>query len=107
MDGRHWLGHYGSMAVILVLGLFTGFFAVPLQVFMQKAPPEGKKGRMIAVMNQANWIGIVLNGVVYSVIAKLIEARDWPRCSAFVFIAAIMLPIVLFYHPKNEALSEE
>lgn len=101
-ESRQWLGFYGSLATILVLGVFTGFFAVPLQVFMQKAPPEGKKGRMIAVMNQANWVGIVLNGVVYSGIAALIEAREWPRCTAFFFIAAMMSPIVLFYHPKNE-----
>jgi MFS family permease len=101
-ESRQWLGYYGSMATLLALGVFTGFFAVPLQVFMQKAPPEGKKGRMIAVMNQANWVGIVLNGVVYSLIAKLIEARNWPRCTAFIFIAAMMLPIVLFYHPKDE-----
>jgi acyl-[acyl-carrier-protein]-phospholipid O-acyltransferase/long-chain-fatty-acid--[acyl-carrier-protein] ligase len=101
-ESRQWLGYYGSMTAVTLLGVFTGFFAVPLQVFMQKSPPEGKKGRMIAVMNQANWIGIVLNGVVYSGIAKLIEAREWPRCIAFAFIAAIMLPIVLFYRPKDE-----
>jgi acyl-[acyl-carrier-protein]-phospholipid O-acyltransferase/long-chain-fatty-acid--[acyl-carrier-protein] ligase len=101
-ESEQWLGYYGSLATVLFLGVFTGFFAVPLQVFMQKSPPEGKKGRMIAVMNQANWIGIVLNGVLYSGIAKLIESKDWPRCSAFIFIAALMLPIVLFYHPKND-----
>jgi acyl-[acyl-carrier-protein]-phospholipid O-acyltransferase/long-chain-fatty-acid--[acyl-carrier-protein] ligase len=105
-ESRQWLGYYGSMGTLLLLGMFTGFFAVPLQVYMQKAPPEGKKGRMIAVMNQANWVGIVLNGVVYSLIAKLIEARHWPRCTAFLFIAVMMLPIVLFYHPKDEVLSE-
>ncbi|MCC6492288.1 MAG: MFS transporter [Pirellulales bacterium] len=105
-ESRQWLGFYGSLATILALGVFTGFFAVPLQVFMQKAPPEGKKGRMIAVMNQANWVGIVLNGVVYSGIAALIEAQRWPRCTAFMFIAAIMLPIAVFYHPKSEALGD-
>lgn len=105
-ESQQWIGYYGAMGTLLLLGVFTGFFAVPLQVFMQKKPPEGKKGRMIAVMNQANWVGIVLNGVVYSFIAKLIEARNWPRCTAFIFIAAMMLPIVLFYHPKNEILSD-
>lgn len=105
-ESRQWIGYIGSMGTLLMLGAFTGLFIVPLQVFMQEAPPEGKKGRMIAVMNQANWVGVVLNGVVYSGIARLIEARGWPRCTAFVFIAAIMLPIVLFYHPKSEKLPD-
>ena len=105
-ESRQWVGFYGSLGTLLLLGTFTGFFAVPLQVFMQSRPPDDKKGRMIAVMNQANWIGIVLNGILYSWIARLIEARGWPRCTAFVFIAAMMLPIALFYHPKNEVLSE-
>jgi hypothetical protein len=75
-------------------------------VFMQKAPPEGKKGRMIAVMNQANWIGIFIGGFLYDGLASLIEARNWPRCTMFFFIAMLMLPIALFYHPKNEVQSE-
>jgi MFS family permease len=106
-ESQQWIGYFGAMATLLFLGVFTGFFAVPLQVFMQKAPPEGQKGRMIAVMNQANWVGIVLNGIIYGWIARLIEARNWPRCTAFLFIAAIMLPIVLFYHPKNETAPAE
>ncbi|WP_428305354.1 MFS transporter [Lacipirellula sp.] len=102
-ESRQWIGYYGGLATLLFLGISTGCFAVPLQVFMQQAPPEGKKGRMIAVMNQANWVGIVLNGVIYGWIASLIEANGWPRCTAFLFIAALMLPIVLFYHPKADA----
>jgi acyl-[acyl-carrier-protein]-phospholipid O-acyltransferase/long-chain-fatty-acid--[acyl-carrier-protein] ligase len=105
-ESRQWIGYFGSLATLLMLGTFTGFFAVPLQVFMQSRPPDDKKGRMIAVMNQANWVGIVLNGILYSAIAKVIEAREWPRCTAFVAIAAMMLPIALFYHPKNEELTE-
>ena len=36
-------------------------YAIPLQVFMQSRPPEGRKGRMIAVMNQANFVAIMLS----------------------------------------------
>ena len=92
--------------MLLFLGAFTGLFAVPLQVFMQTRPPDDKKGRMIAVMNQANWIGIAISGVLYNAIAAIIATFDWPRSITFLFIAALMLPVALFYHPKNEILSD-
>jgi len=102
-----WLGFWGSLSTLLLLGVCTGFFAVPLQVFLQSRPPEDKKGRMIAVMNQANWIGVLLSSFFYWAFSKLIENQDWPRSMMFLFIGALMLPIALFYHPKSEALSSE
>jgi hypothetical protein len=56
---------------------------------------------MIAVMNQANWIGILLAAGIYWALTKLIEWQDWPRCLVFLFIAVFMLPIALFYHPTE------
>jgi acyl-[acyl-carrier-protein]-phospholipid O-acyltransferase/long-chain-fatty-acid--[acyl-carrier-protein] ligase len=105
-ESTQWLGFWASMPTFLVMGAFTGLFAVPLQVFMQSRPPADKKGRMIAVMNQFNWIGILLAVAVYWALTKLIEWQEWPRSIVFLFIALFMLPIALFYHPKNEALSE-
>jgi predicted MFS family arabinose efflux permease len=106
-ESTQWLGYMASMPTMLVLGAFTGLFAVPLQVFMQARPPKEKKGRMIAVMNQANWVGIIIASGLYWALTKLIEWQDWPRSIMFLFIALLMLPIALFYHPKNEALSED
>ncbi|MCA9261309.1 MAG: MFS transporter, partial [Planctomycetales bacterium] len=105
-EARQWLGYYGTMVTLIVLGVFTGMFAVPLQVFMQARPPENMKGRMIAVMNLANWIGIVLSSVLYGALAGLIETQGWPRAAMFAFIGAMTLPIALFYHPKNQHLEE-
>lgn len=102
-ESRQWLGFYASLPVMLLLGVFTGLFAVPLQVFMQSRPPKDKKGRMIAVMNQANWIGVLISAGTYWALARLVELRDWPRCVMFLFIAALTLPIALLYHPKHEA----
>jgi acyl-[acyl-carrier-protein]-phospholipid O-acyltransferase/long-chain-fatty-acid--[acyl-carrier-protein] ligase len=101
-ESRQWLGFYASLPVMLLLGLSTGLFAVPLQVFMQSRPPRDKKGRMIAVMNQANWIGVLVSAGLYWALARLIEAQDWARCTMFLFIAAMTLPIAVFYHPKHE-----
>jgi acyl-[acyl-carrier-protein]-phospholipid O-acyltransferase/long-chain-fatty-acid--[acyl-carrier-protein] ligase len=102
-----WLGFWASMPTFLVMGAFTGLFAVPLQVFMQSRPPADKKGRMIAVMNQANWVGILLAVAIYWALTKLIEGQEWPRSITFLFIALLMLPIALFYNPKNELLSDQ
>lgn len=103
-ESTQWLGYRGSLVMLVFTGIFTGFFAVPLQVFMQTRPPDDKKGRMIAVMNQANWVGIAISGVLYNWFSALIETQTWPRSAMFLFVAALMVPVVLFYHPKNEML---
>jgi MFS family permease len=104
-ETRQWLGFYISIPVMLLLGASTGLFAVPLQVFMQSRPPRALKGRMIAVMNQANWIGVLISSGMYWGLSKLIEAMNWPRATMFLFIAAMTFPIVLFYHPTQESIS--
>ena len=103
-ESTQWLGYWGSLTMLLVVGAFTGMFAVPLQVFMQSRPPSDKKGRMIAVMNQANWIGIAISGLLYDAFKNLVDFQHWPKSVMFLFIAAIMLPVALFYHPKSEQL---
>jgi len=106
-EGPQWLGFWGSLPALLVLGISTGIFAVPLQVFLQSKPPNDKKGRMIAVMNQANWIGVLISAGLYQALAWLIESQQWPRSLMFLFIGALMLPVALFYHPRNETLGQQ
>jgi hypothetical protein len=60
---------------------------------------------MIAVMNQANWIGILISSGLYQLLAMLIERREWPRNTMFLFVALLTLPVAALYHPKNEHLS--
>ncbi len=105
-ESTQWLGFWGSLPTLLFLGISTGLFAVPLQVFLQSKPPNDKKGRMIAVMNQANWIGVLLSAALYQGLAMLIERQQWSRSVMFLFIGALMLPVALFYHPRNETLGK-
>jgi acyl-[acyl-carrier-protein]-phospholipid O-acyltransferase/long-chain-fatty-acid--[acyl-carrier-protein] ligase len=105
-ESAQWLGFIGSLPTLLALGAFTGLFAVPLQVFMQCRPPDDKKGRMIAVMNQANWVGVLISAGLYAALAWLLEVCHWPRSLMFLFIALLMLPVAILYHPKNERLAE-
>ena len=99
--GEHWLGQWPTAAVLMLLGMFAGFFAIPLQVFIQARPPEGQKGRLIAVMNQANFIAIVLSGPAYRLMDRIVENQAWPRCVVFAMIALVMAPVALFYRPRN------
>jgi len=57
---RHLLGYPGSVPALIVLGLFTGIFIVPIQVALQSLPPKQEKGRMIGLMNQCSWVGDAL-----------------------------------------------
>ncbi|QDU56352.1 MFS transporter [Aeoliella mucimassa] len=104
---HHLLGFAGSIPVLVLLGFFTGMFVVPIQVSLQVLPPPEDKGRMIAVMNQCNFIGIILGGVIFMIVIKVLEAADWPRNLTFVVTALMMLPIALFYRPEERQLSDD
>jgi acyl-[acyl-carrier-protein]-phospholipid O-acyltransferase/long-chain-fatty-acid--[acyl-carrier-protein] ligase len=82
-------------------------FAIPLQVFVQSRPPDDQKGRMIAVMNQANFLAILLSGVVYGLFDSLVVALGWPRSPIFAMMAVLVVPVLLLYHPKFEMNKEE
>lgn len=99
--------------LLTTLGLCGGLFAVPLQVFMQARPPAGQKGRMIGAMNLINWIGILLSAGIYGVCASLFTRPSSTAGGApistiswtFAVVAAMMLPIALFYRPADQELS--
>jgi len=103
LPGGHLLGYRGSLVVLVLLGISAATFSIPLQVFIQTRPPDGQKGRMIAVMNQFNFIAILLSGVFYSIFDWIVEACDWPRSLIFAMMAVLVVPAVLFYHPEQGA----
>ncbi|WP_404304433.1 MFS transporter [Neorhodopirellula lusitana] len=107
INGGHLLGFWGSVPVLMLLGASAAFFAIPIQVFLQARPPEALKGRMIAVMNQANFFAIVLSGAVYFALDRIIEAGGWPRSTVFAAMALLFLPVAIFYRlapgPESEA----
>jgi acyl-[acyl-carrier-protein]-phospholipid O-acyltransferase/long-chain-fatty-acid--[acyl-carrier-protein] ligase len=102
---HHLLGFWGSLPALVLLGAFAGTFAVPVQVFIQSRPPADQKGRMIAVMNQMNFVAILLSGVVYYVFVVLVDWLGWPRSPMFAFSALLMLPVAILYRPSDEELT--
>lgn len=102
----HLLGFYGSIPVLILMGVSTGMFIVPVQVSVQALPPPEEKGRMIALMNQCNWIGIVIGAAIFKGTLLLLNAGGQPRNTTFVVAALVMLPIALFYRPKEVRLGD-
>ncbi len=105
--GTHLLGQRGCFVVLPLLGMAAGFFAIPVQVFIQDRPPKDQKGRMIAVMNFVNFIAILLSGVLYGVFDKIVVTQSWPRSAIFAMMACIVLPLAFYYRPKNEDPDDE
>ena len=103
-EHRHLLGYAGSIPVLMAMGVFTGMFIVPVQVMLQSRPPREQKGRMIATMNQCSWLSIILGALVYAVSLSVLDRLGGPRSAIFAVAAALMLPVALFYRPKDEAL---
>jgi acyl-[acyl-carrier-protein]-phospholipid O-acyltransferase/long-chain-fatty-acid--[acyl-carrier-protein] ligase len=93
--GTHLLGFYGSIPVLIALGMAAGMFAVPLQVVIQTHPPQGQKGRMIAALNICTWLSILISGVLYGGAAKAIAATELPEASVFFFSILFILPVAL------------
>ncbi len=109
----HLLGFSGSCVGLIVLGISAGMYAIPLQVFMQSRPPESQKGRMIAVMNQANFTAIMLSSGVYWLFDRIMvyvnefTPGDYPmRCPIFAMTALVMLPALLLYRPDQRQVEE-
>jgi acyl-[acyl-carrier-protein]-phospholipid O-acyltransferase/long-chain-fatty-acid--[acyl-carrier-protein] ligase len=98
---RHLLGYAGSFPVLVLLGMAAGLFAIPVQVFIQTRPPEGQKGRMIAVMNLTNFIAILLSGAIYMGFDRLIVAAGWPRSVLFGLTALLIVPVAVLYRPRD------
>ena len=91
-----------SVVALIAVGLFAGFFSVPLQVYLQTTAPSDQKGRIIGAMNLLNWIGIAGAGGVYWI--GRVVLVDWlalPHATLFGFAALLMLPVALFYRPPE------
>jgi MFS family permease len=103
---QHLLGYTGSLVCLMAMGLFTGLFAVPLQVLMQMRPPPELKGRMIATMNLLNFLGITLAGLIYAVVSYLLTAFGLPPSGMFAVTAAMLGAVAVFYRPREVELHE-
>ncbi len=88
---------------MVLLGISSGMFVVPVQVFLQQAPPAEFKGRLLGVQNLMTWIGILLSAVFVGVSGSVLRAVGGAggdvrlQWVVFVSLAVMMLPVCLFY----------
>ncbi|WP_417851358.1 MFS transporter [Thalassoglobus sp.] len=102
------IGVPGAIIGLIWLGFCAGLFTVPLQVFLQTATPRLHKGRIIGAMNLANWIGMAMAGVYYSIWNQIfaIEGLNVPYNAMYGAAALLLLPLVLFYRPESVDLND-
>jgi MFS family permease len=99
------VGRWGLPVMLVLLGAAAAFFAIPIQVFLQARPPAELKGRMIAVMNQANFLAIVISGVLYMLLDRLVIEMAWPRSALFAAMALLFLPVAIFFRLGSSDLA--
>jgi acyl-[acyl-carrier-protein]-phospholipid O-acyltransferase/long-chain-fatty-acid--[acyl-carrier-protein] ligase len=100
------LGPVAASFALMGVGLFAGFFSVPLQTFLQAMASDGQKGRIIGVMNLVNWIGIALAGVIYIIAVMILKRYGLTEQYTFWVGAAILLPLVIVFRPPTVNLSD-
>ena len=105
-EKRHLLGYHGSFPVLILMGVFTGMFVVPVQVIIQSRPPAEEKGRLVATMNLCTWIGIIVGAAIYFATERVLKLTGGPPNLTFAVTAMIMLPAAFFYRPHEEVLKK-
>jgi MFS family permease len=94
---------------MVLLGISAGMFVVPVQVYLQQAPPADLKGRVIGVQNFMTWIGILLSAGYVAAVGMIQvriggEGAEGPlQWIMFGSLAVFMLPICLFYRLPSES----
>jgi len=101
------LGTGGTAFALVVLGIFAGLFAVPLQVYIQAKSPTAQKGRLVATMNVLNWLGIAFSGVYHKLFNAMFVRFGLPPATMFAAAALILVPVVALYHPEHESLEDD
>jgi|688.fasta_scaffold03163_15 acyl-[acyl-carrier-protein]-phospholipid O-acyltransferase/long-chain-fatty-acid--[acyl-carrier-protein] ligase len=104
---KPWLGDFGCRVALIGIGVSAAIYSIPLQVFLQERPPDELKGRMIATMNQGNFLGMMLSGPVYQLFERISDMLNIPINSVFFMIALLVIPLAIWYRLDDSPLHEK
>ena len=77
---------------LIMAGIGSGLYYVPLAAYMQAKPPMGEKSEILGAINFCNYIGIVGSGLVWSL---LIELGVKANISLLALASALAIMMVL------------
>ena len=102
-----WLSANACRLALVLLGVSAAIYSIPLQVFLQDRPPSELKGRMIATMNQVNFLGMMLAGPIYQFFEFVSRSMVWPISSIFWMLGMMILPLALFYRMGERVIESK
>ncbi|MFM8477564.1 MAG: MFS transporter [Planctomycetaceae bacterium] len=103
---------WGLRGSMVLLGFAAGIFVVPVQVYLQQAPPAELKGRLLGVQNLATWIGILFSAA-YSwgvgCVLRLAGGENGDlrlQWAMFLTLAVMLVPVAMFYRLPERSRRE-
>lgn len=88
---------------LFFLGFSAGVFMIPIQVYIQSAPPANQKGRVIGALNLLSWLGILASAVFIKISNLVTDYLDGAesayrlRYLVFAALAVVMIPGAMFF----------
>ncbi len=80
---------------LIMAGIGSGLYYVPMAAYMQAKPPMGEKGEILGAINFCNYIGIVGSGLVWSGLIALEIPPNWSLAGlalSLIILIVVMLP---------------
>lgn len=85
---------------LAILGVAGGVYSVPLSSFLQIRPPHDVVGKIIAVGNFADFVGILISGGAFYLLNKL-EIKP-TNCYAIMGLMMVVVAVWLFFALRKE-----
>lgn len=88
---------YVVVVLMVILGVFGGFYIVPVDSYIQLASPEGERGQNVATSNFLSFIGVIIaSGLIalFGNVLKLQAATGFFIVGVVTFLMAITLILI-------------
>ena len=91
---QHGLGVWSVRAELAMLGVFGGFYAVPLNALIQHRPAPAHKGGVIAAVNLLSFVGVFLAAGMYFLCASIAHLEPGQ-----IFLTGAIMTIAATWYP--------